>query len=407
MSIIELHVLRGIYGAVNSGEDGEPKTMRLFDGTTRVKVSSQARKHAARKALTEYGLNTDDTAAASARFHLKVTEELTTDGHDNDIAAAAATVTVTALLGSTNTIALLPRSAIGYLATIATNLITTHPKTIKDVAAILPKITTAQDALAHTNDKAARTKLDKEIGAHEKTIKATVKAAKIPDSAFAELLTNSINAEVALCGRMVASNDIFNVDAAVTVADAFNVIINQADPNGPNYQPDIDFFSATDAFDIPNKPRSAHIGNRSRSASVFYEYATIDTNTLNNTLDGDNPLTVRAIRAFMNAIIRDNARAQNSSTGATNSPTTILATVADSYIGNLNHAFAPPIDDPSPFTAATNRLIHFHRRTTTMTTPTDLQTHITSIHTLKPVPGITQQPSINTVIDAIINELNL
>jgi CT1975-like protein len=404
--IIELHILRANYGAPNNGEDGEPKTIRYFDGTERTIVSSQARKRTARNSLTKYGLGMSDTAAASVRWAAKAAEELVNEGMDNRSANGAATVTMTALVGSTDTIALLPHNAIDTIKSIARNIASTQPRLTSEVGEALNEIASTEAELANTKHKPDRTKLEKKIKDLKTGIKTAVKSTKIPLSTFSSLFDTSVNAEIALCGRMIASNKIFEVDSNVAVAPAINVIENRPDINGPHYQPDIDFFSASDTFAEATGPGNAHIGTRSRSASIFYEHTTIDSLGLTSALQGDILLATKTIRAFLNAIVRDNAHANNSSTAATNPPTTILITTSDYGLGNLNHAFAPAIKSEDPLAASTERLVNYHLKTIGMMTPIGLKTYLATTEDINTDPSITRIGSLEEIINNIINDIS-
>lgn len=99
--------------------------------------------------------------------------------------------------------------------------------------------------------------------------------------------------DIALFGRMVASEPRFNFEAAAQVAHAVTTHPARVED---------DYFSAVDDLNRGDEDAGAgHIGQTEFGAGVFYLYICVDRDLLVRNLDGDEALAGRAIAALVEA----------------------------------------------------------------------------------------------------------
>ena len=99
--------------------------------------------------------------------------------------------------------------------------------------------------------------------------------------------------DIALFGRMLASNPAYNQEAALQVAHAFTA--NQAPVED-------DFFTAVDDLNAGEEDMGAgHMGETEFGAGVFYLYLCLDCGLLRDNLGGDAALAQKAVRALAEA----------------------------------------------------------------------------------------------------------
>jgi CRISPR system Cascade subunit CasC len=103
-----------------------------------------------------------------------------------------------------------------------------------------------------------------------------------------KLLPHHRAVDIALFGRMLASYQELNVEAAVQVAHAFTV---------DQVAIQEDYFTAID--DLNQERNGAHVGETEFGSGLFYSYICIDTELLKKNLQGDLALTNQAIKNLL------------------------------------------------------------------------------------------------------------
>ncbi len=99
--------------------------------------------------------------------------------------------------------------------------------------------------------------------------------------------------DIALFGRMLASNPEFNVEAAVQVAHAITV---------HKVAVEDDYFTAVDDLNMGEEDMGAgHIGETEFAAGLFYLYVCINRDLLLNNIQDDEKLTVKTLLALTEA----------------------------------------------------------------------------------------------------------
>lgn len=143
--------------------------------------------------------------------------------------------------------------------------------------------------------------------------------------------------DMALFGRMIADYADKSIDAAVQMAHAFstNVIANE-----------FDFFSAVDDLQLRSDESgagAAHIDTMLFNSSCYYRYANVDISQLLINLGNKKDLTLQAVNAFIEGMVKAVPTGKQTSTAAQNPPAFILCTVRDAGLWSLANAFTTPV----------------------------------------------------------------
>ncbi|NMD13842.1 MAG: type I-E CRISPR-associated protein Cas7/Cse4/CasC, partial [Caldisericales bacterium] len=161
---------------------------------------------------------------------------------------------------------------------------------------------------------------------------------KKPEEAAKEFKPKSKASDIALFGRMVAENTDFNVDAACQVAHAIST---------NKVSMEMDYFTAIDDLkkDFASEDAGAGmIGTVEFNSACFYRYSVVDTNQLKANLDGDNELSKKTVRAFIESSIAAIPTGKQNSMAAQNPPSFVMAVVKDSCAPwSLANAFEKPV----------------------------------------------------------------
>jgi CRISPR system Cascade subunit CasC len=103
-------------------------------------------------------------------------------------------------------------------------------------------------------------------------------------------------ADIAMFGRMLASNTKFNTEAAVQVSHA--ITVNEVALED-------DFFTAVDDLNRGEEDMgSGHLGETEFASGLFYTYVCVDRELLANNLGGDQELANKALCALVEAMAK-------------------------------------------------------------------------------------------------------
>jgi len=169
-----------------------------------------------------------------------------------------------------------------------------------------------------------------------------------PEKEELELLRKDIKAvDIALFGRMLASNPGFNIEAAAQVAHA--ITVNRVVVED-------DYFTAVDDLNAGDQDSgSAHIGESGFGSGVFYTYICINKTLLEENL-GDKELAGKAILALTNAAATVSPSGKQNSYASRARALYILAEKGEQQPRQLSSAFLKPVDDPDMVNASIKRL---------------------------------------------------
>ena len=282
---VDIHVLQTVPpSCVNRDDTGSPKTA-VYGGATRARVSSQAWKRAVRRMFMERMAEADVGIRTKYVYDLLVEaiRELDSDAKAEKLAEEAlkeAKVTVKA------------KKAGEPMVTDALFFIS--PAQIKALA---------QLAMEGTKDK----------------------------KAFQAALNDAPALDVALFGRMVASNPELNTDAACQVAHAIST---------HTVHNEYDYFTAVDDCSPADNAGAAHLDTVEFNSSTLYRYATVCVSDLAKSLNGD---AAQAVRDFADAFIASMPTGKQNTFANRTLPDLVYVTLRDDQPVNLVGAFEKPV----------------------------------------------------------------
>lgn len=166
-------------------------------------------------------------------------------------------------------------------------------------------------------------------------VEACRESGAVPEGEALNLLrADSMAADVALFGRMLADKTQFNVEAAAQVAHAMTV---------HSASPDEDFFTAVDDLNRDDAG-AGHMGVAEFGAGLFYLYACIDRDLLAESLGGDEALTSRALDGLCRAACTVSPTGKQNSFASRAWASYCLAEKTDMQPRTLSTAFLRPLD---------------------------------------------------------------
>ncbi|MCC9077952.1 type I-E CRISPR-associated protein Cas7/Cse4/CasC [Litorilinea aerophila] len=141
--------------------------------------------------------------------------------------------------------------------------------------------------------------------------------------------------DIALFGRMLASNPSLNLDAACQVAHAIST---------HRVSMEMDFYTAVDELNPDDTAGAGMMGFIGYDSACFYRYARLDWEQLLKNLDGDVALARRTVEGFLRAAVAAVPTGKQNSFAAHNPPSFLLAVVREDGMGwNLANAFERPV----------------------------------------------------------------
>ncbi len=290
---IDFHVLQTVPpSCVNRDDTGSPKTA-IYGGAVRARVSSQAWKHAMRDDFKKL-FDVDDLGSRTKSVVEMVEREMVAidssidkdDCHKKAISALE-------------------------LAGIKVK----SPK--KDE-------TEKADALFFMSNKQAKT-----IAEYALSLDLKAKESK-------DLLKNALkdnpSVDIALFGRMAASDPTLNYDAASQVAHAIST---------HSVQNEYDYFTAVDDLQTEDNAGAGHLGTVEFNSSTLYRYATVNATELCVTLGKEN--VAETIRKFGQAFVNSMPTGKINTFANRTFPDTVYITLRSDQPVNLCGAFEKPV----------------------------------------------------------------
>jgi CRISPR system Cascade subunit CasC len=198
---------------------------------------------------------------------------------------------------------------------------------IADVFGALKKNSVDIEQLAHISPEEQKSVSD--------LTEILIRENRAPEEKELKLLRNKpAAADIALFGRMLASDPEFNVEAACQVAHAITV--------HPVVIED-DYFTAVDDLNNNEDRGAAHIGETGFAAGLFYSYVCINRDQLVDNLGGDSELADRAIAALAEASVKVAPTGKQNSFGSRAYASYVLAEKGPQQPRSLSVAFLKPI----------------------------------------------------------------
>jgi CRISPR system Cascade subunit CasC len=155
-------------------------------------------------------------------------------------------------------------------------------------------------------------------------------------------------ADIALFGRMLASNPAFNTEAAAQVAHAISV---------HKITVEDDFFTAVDDLNNGEEDMGAgHMGETEFAAGLFYQYLCIDRDLLTKNLSGDQDLANKTLAALIESAATVAPNGKQNSFASRARASYILCEKGDQQPRSLSVAFLKPISGNDPLTQSIEAL---------------------------------------------------
>ena len=314
MSIfIDFHVLQTVPpSCVNRDDMGSPKTA-VYGGAVRARVSSQAWKHAVREYFKQL-FTEEDLGSRTKNVVEMVEKEMLRSDPDMDKDDC-------------------------------------HKKAVKalELAGLTVKVKKGEkekaDALFFMSFKQAKAIADIAINLDPKG-KETAKTLK-------EALKADPSVDIALFGRMAASDPTLNYDAAAQVAHAISTHA---------VQNEYDYFTAVDDMQADDNAGAGHLGTVEFNSSTLYRYAAVNATELASTLGAEN--VGDAVKKFGQAFIMSMPTGKINTFANRTLPDMVYVTVRSDQPVNLCGAFENPVKQSEEGYAAASekRLLEYAER---------------------------------------------
>lgn len=277
---VDLHVLQTVPpSCVNRDDTGSPKTA-MYGGVRRARVSSQAWKHAMRTMFREELLNAEQVGERTKKVLQILTEEIEQIAPDQDAEKLAKKAMESAGL----------------------TLSKKNPNDL-DVLFFLSRF--QAKALANLIAEGSSDK-----------------------KAYHEALDTAPSIDMALFGRMVASDPSLNYDASAQVAHSIST---------HRVQNEYDYFTAVDDCAPEDNAGAGHLGTVEFNSSTLYRYATVNVLELARYLGKED--AIKAVEVFTEAFIRSMPTGKQNTFANRTLPDAVYVTVRDDQPVNLCGAF--------------------------------------------------------------------
>lgn len=162
---------------------------------------------------------------------------------------------------------------------------------------------------------------------------------------FKKALTENPSVDLALFGRMVASDASLNFDACCQVAHAISTHAVHAE---------YDYFTAVDDCAPEDNAGAGHIGTKEFDSATLYRYATINVEELRRLLGS---ATSHAVAGFAEAFIRSMPTGSQNTFANRTLPDAVYVTIRDDQPVNLCGAFENPVKASEGYVKASKRAI--------------------------------------------------
>jgi CRISPR system Cascade subunit CasC len=176
-----------------------------------------------------------------------------------------------------------------------------------------------------------------ELAGIDQLIDKLAAESRAPTESELDLLRKNMKAvDIALFGRMLASNPSYNVEAAAQVAHAISVNKTVVED---------DYFTAVDDLnDKSEDAGSAHIGEAGFASGVFYLYVCINKDQLRKNL-GDDDLAAKAIESLVDAAVQIAPSGKQNSFASRARASYVLVEKGQQQPRSLSVAFLEPIKE--------------------------------------------------------------
>jgi len=330
---VDIHVIQTVPpSCVNRDDTGAPKSA-IYGGTRRARISSQCWKHAVRVYFRDL-LDRSSLALRTKTADKAVAKVLTDSGMEEDAAHKKAEEAMLALQVKSSKDG--KKDPLFFLSNAQVNA-------VAEIIMQNPDID-----LEAKPKKEAGTKSEKDTEAEQKK-KAYLGQLK-------EAITHAPGIEIALFGRMAASDSTLNMDASCQVAHAISThkVMNE-----------FDYYTAVDDMKANDKEASdqgaGFLSTAEFNSATLYRYATIAAHDLAKNLGDD---TASAICAFTEAFVKSMPTGKENAYANHTLPDAVLVTVRTDQPINFVGAFEDAVETENGYVKASEeRLVQYAEKT--------------------------------------------
>ncbi len=327
-TFVELHLIQNFSPAnLNRDDTGSPKDCE-FGGYRRARVSSQALKRAIRKHPRFAAMTEADNGTRSKWLTRPIVKALKEQhGKDENEATEVAKVFVENYAAGldnrdsrkTKVLVFFSPSEVEQI----TSILLENWQLFTDFLQEEERIKAAKEAA-----KKAKKKV-KEKNSFEKPLKAIV------NKLVKSIKKRTSAPDIALFGRMLASNTELNIDAACQVSHAIST---------HRVTMEMDYYTAVDELLQDEEAGAGMVGFTGFNSACFYRYCRIDWQQLVINLDNDTEVAQRTVAAFLRSAIDAIPTGKQNAFAAQNPTSFALAVIRrDGMCWNLANAFETPI----------------------------------------------------------------
>lgn len=152
-------------------------------------------------------------------------------------------------------------------------------------------------------------------------------------NAYKKALKDNPSVDIALFGRMAASDPTLNYDAAAQVAHAIST---------HTIQNEYDYFTAVDDLQDDDNAGAGHLGTVEFNSSTLYRYANVNVTELSKALDNLYD-AVDVVKKYVEAFVRSMPTGKENTFANRTFPDAIYVTVRNDQPVNLCGAFEKPV----------------------------------------------------------------
>jgi CRISPR system Cascade subunit CasC len=174
---------------------------------------------------------------------------------------------------------------------------------------------------------------------------------KESEKAIRQALQDGNGVDLALFGRMVASNAELNCDASAQVAHAIST---------HRVENEYDYFTAVDDCSTEEHAGAGMIGTVEYNSSTMYRYATVALHDLYDNLSKDVEALQKAIKEFTRAFILSIPSGKQNTFAAHTLPYAVMVSLRSCRPLNLADAFERPVKSNEGFTEKSAKILAEH-----------------------------------------------
>ena len=318
---LNFHILTSYSPSCLNRDDMNMQKSALFGGVRRVRVSSQCLKRSIRQSeLYRKFFGKPSLRTASPQMLL---EHLQTDENFSSIPSEILECVIEVGMKE-KTITPWISDEISELAKIVDILLKNHGKTYVD----LPSLIKSESK----NDEEGTGKSKKKGSGDSKFMKELRDKYSECEKEFAKAGISCV--DIALSGRMCASGELSNVEAALSVAHAISTHAMDAE---------IDWFTAMDDLKTLSEETGAgYLNTQEFSSAVFYLYSSIDIELLAKNIGGDEKDALSVASKYLELMATVSPTAKQTSF-ASYTPAHCILTLRSPLPISLANAFEKPV----------------------------------------------------------------